>query len=157
MAVYVKSQKCKECILPVQTAMCDNFKGWGNFAENFLGITSNVCILHATGNVQLFCAVMRPVMFNCAVFQVSLQHTVHMSSSFPMQPTTTITTLWSIQVKLALINMLREYSACWCNISELAMVMIPPTGVRDSGRAIVVDIVSYIAGMRAATTIWAWK
>ncbi len=53
----VKSQKCKECILPVQTAMCDNFKGWGNFAENVLGIKSNVCISHATGNVQFFCAI----------------------------------------------------------------------------------------------------
>jgi hypothetical protein len=51
------SQKCKDCILPVQTAMCDNFKGWGNFAENVLGIKSNVCIAHATGNDQFFCAV----------------------------------------------------------------------------------------------------
>jgi hypothetical protein len=57
VAAYVKSQKCKECILPVQTAMCDNFKGWGNFAENVLGIKSNVCIAHATGNNQFFCAV----------------------------------------------------------------------------------------------------
>jgi hypothetical protein len=37
------------------------------------------------------------------------------------------------------------------------MAMIPPTGVRDFGRVIVVDIVSFIAGMLAATTIWAWK
>jgi hypothetical protein len=35
--------------------------------------------------------------------------------------------------------------------------MIPPTGVRDSELAIVVDIVSFIAGMLAETTIWAWK
>jgi hypothetical protein len=62
-----------------------------------------------------------------------------------------------LQVKLVLINLLCKYSACWCNISELATVMIPPTGVRDSGLAIVVDIVSFIAGMWAATTIWAWK
>ncbi len=27
VAAYVKSQECKECILPVQTAMCYNFKG----------------------------------------------------------------------------------------------------------------------------------
>ncbi len=86
--------------------------------------------------------IMRPVTFNCAVFQVSPRQTVHTSSSFPMLlPTTTITTLWSIHVKLALINLLREYSICWCNISELATAMIQPTGVRDSGRAIVVDIV----------------
>jgi hypothetical protein len=57
VAAYVKPQKCKECILPVQMAMRDNFKGWGYFAENVLGIKSNVCISHATGNVQLFCAV----------------------------------------------------------------------------------------------------
>ncbi len=92
---------------------------------------------------------MRPVTFNCAVFQVLPRQTVHTSSKFPMLlPATTITTSWSIQVKLALINLLREYSPCWCNISELATAMIPPTGVRDSGRAIVVDIVSFIAGMR---------
>jgi hypothetical protein len=129
---------------------------------NVLGITSNVCISHATGNVQFFCAVMRQVTFNCAVFQVSLWHTFHTSSSSPMlQLPTTITTSCSIQVKSVLINLLCEYSACWCNISELATVIIraiiKPTGVRDSGRAIVVDIVSFIAGMRAATTIWAWK
>jgi hypothetical protein len=28
--------------------MCDNCKGWGNFAENALGITWNVCQTHAT-------------------------------------------------------------------------------------------------------------
>jgi hypothetical protein len=50
-------------------------------------------------------------------------------------------------------TVLREYSPCWCNISELATGMIPPTGVRDFGRAIAVDIVSFIAGMGAATTI----
>ncbi len=43
------------------------------------------------------------------------------------------------------------------NISELASAMITPTGVRDSGRAIMADIDSFIAGMQAATTIWAWK
>ncbi len=57
VAAYVKSQECKECILPVQMAMCDNFKCWGNFAENVLGIKSNVCLPHATGNVQWFGAV----------------------------------------------------------------------------------------------------
>jgi hypothetical protein len=49
--------------------MCDNFKGWGNFVENALGIISNVCLPHAIGNVQWFCAVgsMRQVTFNCFV------------------------------------------------------------------------------------------
>ena len=37
--------------VPVHTAMCDNFKGWGNFALNELGIISNVCHPHASGNV----------------------------------------------------------------------------------------------------------
>ncbi len=27
--------------LPVHTAMCDNFKGWGNFAMDSLGIETN--------------------------------------------------------------------------------------------------------------------
>jgi hypothetical protein len=49
-------QKCLYCIIPVKTAMFYNFKGWGNFAEHVLGITSNICLPHATGNVQVFCA-----------------------------------------------------------------------------------------------------
>ena len=31
---YIKSDKFAEAKLPVQTAMCDNFKGWGNFADH---------------------------------------------------------------------------------------------------------------------------
>ena len=54
MRKYIDSQKYKDCILPVDTAMCDNFVGWGNFAENVLGITANICHAHATGNVQDF-------------------------------------------------------------------------------------------------------
>jgi hypothetical protein len=54
--------------------------------------------------------------------------------------------LWSIPVKLVLSNLLRAYSACWWNISELAPAMIQPTGVRDSGLVIVVDIDSRYAG-----------
>jgi hypothetical protein len=46
---------------------------------------------------------------------------------------------------------------CWWIVSELATVMIQPTGVRDPGRAIVIDIVSFIANMLAATTTSAWK
>jgi hypothetical protein len=56
---YFKTDKFAESKLPVQTAMCDNFKGWGNFSENELGIVSNVCHPHASGNVlstfYLFC------------------------------------------------------------------------------------------------------
>ena len=40
--------------LPVETAMCDNFKGWGNFSINELGIVSNDCLPHGTGKVHYF-------------------------------------------------------------------------------------------------------
>jgi hypothetical protein len=88
-------------------------------------VTFNSFVLsHVTGNVRLRC-----------VSGIASAN----RSSFPMLlPTTTFTTSWSIQVKSELIYLLREYSPCWCNISELATAMIPPTG---SGRAIVVDIV----------------
>ena len=45
--------------LPVETAMCDNFKGWGNFSINELGIVSNVCLPHGTGKLEVhyFCYV----------------------------------------------------------------------------------------------------
>jgi hypothetical protein len=33
------------------------FQGLGQFAENIMGIKSNVCLPHARGNVQFFCAV----------------------------------------------------------------------------------------------------
>ena len=49
---YLKSDEFGEEKLPVDTAMCDNFKGWGNFAINELGIVSNVCLPHGTGNVH---------------------------------------------------------------------------------------------------------
>jgi hypothetical protein len=51
---YIETQKFKDCILPVDTAMCDNFVGWGNFAENILGVIANICHTHATGNVHDF-------------------------------------------------------------------------------------------------------
>jgi hypothetical protein len=35
--------------LPVNTAMCDNFVGWGNFCRKILGIEPNVCKPHGTG------------------------------------------------------------------------------------------------------------
>ena len=38
--------------VPVETAMRDNFKGWGKFAINELGIVSNVCLPHASGIVH---------------------------------------------------------------------------------------------------------
>ncbi len=36
VGAYVKSPECKDCTLTVQTAMCDNFKGRGKFAENVI-------------------------------------------------------------------------------------------------------------------------
>ena len=48
---YFKSDEFALGKLPVDTAMCDNFKGWGNFSENELGIISNVCHPHASGDV----------------------------------------------------------------------------------------------------------
>ncbi len=38
---YIPSKKFKHGQLPRETAMCDNFKGWGNFSNNALGIESN--------------------------------------------------------------------------------------------------------------------
>ena len=49
---YLESDEFKAGKVPVETAMCDNFKGWGNFAINELGIVSNVCLPHGTGNVH---------------------------------------------------------------------------------------------------------
>jgi hypothetical protein len=51
---YTCSKKFREGQLPVETTMCDNFKGWDNFSHNALGIPSNVCFLHGTGNFPHF-------------------------------------------------------------------------------------------------------
>ena len=49
---YVKSKEFREGKVPVETAMCGNFKGWGNFTINELGIIFNVCHPHDTGKVH---------------------------------------------------------------------------------------------------------
>ena len=46
---YLAGTKFREGKLPVETAMCDNVKCWGNFSINELGIISNVCLPHGTG------------------------------------------------------------------------------------------------------------
>ncbi len=51
---YTRSKKFREGQLPVETAMCDNFKGWGNFSNKALGIPSNVCFPHGTGRILYF-------------------------------------------------------------------------------------------------------
>ena len=48
---YISSKKFRSGELPVETVMCDNFKGWGNFSNNTLGIPSNVCFPHGTGKI----------------------------------------------------------------------------------------------------------
>ncbi len=45
---YTRSKKFREGQLPVETAICDNFKSWGNFSHNAFGIPSNVCFPHGT-------------------------------------------------------------------------------------------------------------
>ena len=50
--IYVKTKEFREGKVPVETAMCDNFKGWGNFSIKELGIVSNVCLPRASGNVH---------------------------------------------------------------------------------------------------------
>ena len=49
---YLRSDEFREEKVSVETAMCDNFQGWGNFAINELGIVSNVCFPHGTGKVH---------------------------------------------------------------------------------------------------------
>jgi hypothetical protein len=48
---FMASARFQDQQLPVDTAMCDNFLGWGNFAE-CLGIPTNVCMQHATGKCR---------------------------------------------------------------------------------------------------------
>ena len=50
----MRSHKFEEEKLPVETAMCDNFKGWINFARNSLDVDAILCKPHATGNVYSF-------------------------------------------------------------------------------------------------------
>ncbi len=65
--------------LPVHTAMCYNFRGWGNFAMDSLGIETNLCHPHATGKCCL-----RSVPFSRIqrrVRQLSLLPSVHIAST----------------------------------------------------------------------------
>ncbi len=51
---YTRSKKFQDGQLLLETAMCNNFKGWGIFSHNALGIPSNVCFPHATGKLPYF-------------------------------------------------------------------------------------------------------
>ena len=55
LCIIPATTESEPCATIVETAMCDNFKGWGNFAETVLGIKSNICHTHAPGNVQFLC------------------------------------------------------------------------------------------------------
>jgi hypothetical protein len=50
---HIGSAKFREKRLPVETAMCDYFQGFGNFCRAEIGRASDVdpilCKLHATG------------------------------------------------------------------------------------------------------------
>jgi hypothetical protein len=54
---YLRSDEFRDGRVPVQTAMCDNFQGWGNFSRNVFGIDSNVCKPHAIGKFFIHCSV----------------------------------------------------------------------------------------------------
>ncbi len=106
----------------------------------------SIVLSHATGNVQLRC-----------VSGIAAANRSHVKQ-FPDVPAYDV--YYDIVVdtgEIGVDQFATRVQLCWWNISELATAKIPPTNVGDSGRAIVVDIVSFIAFMRAATTIWAWK
>ena len=45
---WIGSEEFRRGTMPVDTAMCDNIVGWGNFSEDSLGIPTNVCLPYAT-------------------------------------------------------------------------------------------------------------
>ena len=51
---FLRSARFRKSELPVESSMCDNFKGWGNFSEEALGIESGVCFPHAIGDAFTF-------------------------------------------------------------------------------------------------------
>ncbi len=51
---FILSRKFQNGALLVETAMRNNFKGWGNFSNKALGIPSNVCFPHGTGMMPYF-------------------------------------------------------------------------------------------------------
>ncbi len=48
---YIADKEFKAQKLPVQTAMCDNFQGFGNFCCAELGIDPILCKPQATGKI----------------------------------------------------------------------------------------------------------
>ncbi len=69
VAKYLRSDDFREGLVLVETAMCNDFQGWGNFSRNEFGIDSNVCKQHATGNVlySLSCRVLPPTQWPAGI------------------------------------------------------------------------------------------
>ena len=96
---YMRSARYRNSERPVETAMCDNFKGWGNFSDNALGIESNICLPHATG--KSFTITLCSSKSNFFVPQELPLITIRMSSTFQTRRLmTTFIILWSTSVIL---------------------------------------------------------
>jgi hypothetical protein len=79
--------------LLVDTAMCDNFRAWGNFARKSLGLRSwLVCLPHASGNV--LCSNSRFPDSDGGVRQQSPQTTTRTGNIFRIAMRMTIITIW---------------------------------------------------------------
>jgi hypothetical protein len=50
---YIRSRKFRDGQVLVETAICDNLKGWSNFSDNVCS-PSNVCLPRATGMMPYF-------------------------------------------------------------------------------------------------------
>ena len=113
---YVKSKEFCEGKIQVETAMCDNFKGWGNFTINELGIISNVCHPHASGKVHFTCQLI--CYADVWARQVLRPTTVRMSSTFrTSKRTMTTMTLWSTLAMLECQNLQIGFRTCLSIIS----------------------------------------
>jgi hypothetical protein len=136
----------REGSLPAQTAMCDNFKGWLSFSMNALGIRSNICKQHATGNVL---SSYIPLCAQCSghsALQAFLQHNIHTSSNFLLGwRTTTITTFSRTYVILEWRPLLHMPRTSWSIISAQNMVTRSQSGVGIFGRGTGVECVFAIA------------
>jgi hypothetical protein len=51
---YIRSKKFRYEELPVETAMCNYFKGWGKFSNNALGIPPTFVFRMEQGRVHIF-------------------------------------------------------------------------------------------------------
>ncbi len=119
--------------------MYDNFKGWGNFAENVLRITSNVCISHATGNVQLRC-----------VSGIASAHLTHVKQ-FP--DVAAYDDYYDIVVDTGEIGVDQFAKRVQSLLVQYFRARYGDDTANWCERFWTVDIVSFIAGMRAASCL----